>query len=180
MIHTVTLIRNWDFIGFLQSNKQRVCNNLRFKNNMLWKFWRIIIQIFSNKCLIDVTRSWQRNKNWRNSSSPIYIQSFPWIEYNIKNRIYALACMDDLLMAVYTIYIGLFKNIPLWPWDFPQPSRCPEGSLSPSMEAVSLSCVLVVCCVFVLVTNYVCVYFPPHWFAYKRRFYILSHLSLLE
>ena len=35
MTHAVTLIRNWDFFGFLRSNKQRFCNN-----TMLWKFWR--------------------------------------------------------------------------------------------------------------------------------------------
>ena len=151
MIHTVPLIKwNGDFIGFLRSNKQRFCNNLRFKNTMLWKFWRIRIQFFSNKCLIDVTRSWQRNKNWRNSSSPIYIQSFPWIEYNIKNRIYALAYrvygwfVDG---RIYYLYWVVQKHPPLT-LRFPSTIEMSRGKPKPEHgNSFFISCAPCVLCV---------------------------------
>ena len=49
MTHTVTLIRNWDFFGFLRSYKQRFCNN-----TMLWKFWRIRINMYAFYKRIDI------------------------------------------------------------------------------------------------------------------------------
>ena len=46
MPYTVTLIRNWEF---LRSNKQRFCNN-----TMLWKFWRIRINMYAFYKRIDI------------------------------------------------------------------------------------------------------------------------------
>ena len=42
MTYTAALIKwNWDFIGFFGRNNQHLRNNLRLKNTMIWKFWRI-------------------------------------------------------------------------------------------------------------------------------------------